>query len=103
MESESQLGSTIVEKFLMENGTVLMNGKMASCDIEAIVCWLLITLALVTGFVNLPSVMIPDSTEVLYELMCFSREVSISVPVTNYNICISIHPGGVPATSQCCG
>lgn len=33
-------------------------------------------LALVTGFVNLPSYMIPDCSEVLFELINFAREVT---------------------------
>ena len=36
-------------------------------------------LALVAGFANLPSVMIPDSAEVLFELMDVAREVSYRI------------------------
>lgn len=36
-----------------------------------------LVLALVTGFINLPSYMIPDSSEVLYEFLHLAGEVDI--------------------------
>lgn len=63
----------MVQPFISHHGETLIDGE--SPLKVTVFTFNNSILALVTGFVDLPSYMIPDSTEVLFELINFAKEV----------------------------
>lgn len=71
-ESECSMKRAVMQQFLSDNGQVLMDGELRYF-LKTLNQWSFS--ALVSGFINLPSVMLPDSVEVLFALTEGAKEV----------------------------